>query len=233
MIERRKDYVKQAPSKDARKVYIVCEGQSTEPKYFEFFEELSSNLQVVPIPSENGPDPVKLKELAEDKFFREGRLYAIDYMAHDTIWFVVDTDSWEKEGKIALLRQFCADVNSTDNDAWKIFSEAKPYAVCSVVQSNPSFEIWLYYHFYKDRPVEKETAEHPSFKDFVNSKIQGGFNFEKHPAELQNAVANSKATFETGMENNPGLFSTEVFKLGEEILRFVKVSLNRLRNKLG
>ena len=52
MIIRRKEYAKREPSRDAHKIYIVCEGKGTEPAYFSFFEGLSSNLQLITIPPE-------------------------------------------------------------------------------------------------------------------------------------------------------------------------------------
>ena len=104
MITRRKYYEKQAPSRDARKVYIICEGKGSEPDYFGFFEGLSTNLQLIVIPPEEGTDPLKLKALAERTLLVETRKFTIDYMASDSIWFVVDSDTWEEEGKIARLR---------------------------------------------------------------------------------------------------------------------------------
>ena len=65
MIQRRKEYGKREPSRDAHKIYIVCEGKGTEPAYFSFFEGLSSNLQVITIPPDEGTDPLKLMERAE------------------------------------------------------------------------------------------------------------------------------------------------------------------------
>ncbi len=65
MITRRKDYSKSEPTKDASKIYIVCEGKGSEPDYFGFFEGLSSNLELIVIPPEEGTDPLKLMELAE------------------------------------------------------------------------------------------------------------------------------------------------------------------------
>lgn len=38
MIRRIKEYAKREPSRDAHKIYIVCEGKGTEPYYFSFFE---------------------------------------------------------------------------------------------------------------------------------------------------------------------------------------------------
>ena len=56
MITRIRQYAKKDPSKDAHKLYVICEGGRDEPRYFEFFEGLSSNLNVVIIPmvAENG-----------------------------------------------------------------------------------------------------------------------------------------------------------------------------------
>lgn len=66
MIQRVRNYEKQAPSRSAQKIFIICEGDTTEPNYFNFFTGLSSNLAVIPIPSENGKSaPVKLMEWAK------------------------------------------------------------------------------------------------------------------------------------------------------------------------
>ena len=111
MIVRRKEYAKREPSRDAHKIYIVCEGKGTEPDYFWFFEGLSSNLQLITIPPDEGTDPLKLMERAKDILLGESRKYTIDYLQGDSIWFVIDTDTWEKEGKIVPLRGFCSSQN--------------------------------------------------------------------------------------------------------------------------
>jgi hypothetical protein len=160
MITRRKYYEKQAPSRDARKVYIICEGKGSEPNYFGFFEGLSTNLQLIVIPPEEGTDPLKLKALAERTLLVETRKFTIDYMASDSIWFVIDTDTWEEEGKIASLREFCLSQNESVTER---YSEVKPYNAWNVVQSNPCFEIWLYYHFYDRKPVLEDVESYMEF----------------------------------------------------------------------
>ena len=93
MIERRRDYEKKEPCRDAHKIYVICEGSSTEPDYFKFFQGLSSNLEIITIPSVDGKtDPVKLKEQAEVKFLNEMCEYELDYRQGDVVWFVIDTD---------------------------------------------------------------------------------------------------------------------------------------------
>lgn len=229
MITRRKDYSKQLPSKDARKLYLFCEGEGTEQDYFNFFKGLSSNLEIIPFPPENGTDPLKLKELAESKLLKENSQYIMDYLANDSVWFVIDTDSWEKEGKITPLREFCV----ANNTAFpKKFTEVKPYRAWNVVQSNPCFEIWLYYHFYKGAPKHTDVEVHPTFKAFVDSKISGGFNFQNDPVKVKTAVENAKVNFKHDKEGKLELFSTEVYELAKVIIPFVRQHLDRLERKM-
>lgn len=230
MITRRKDYSKKAPTKDASKIYIVCEGAETEKNYFGFFEGLSSNLQLIVIPPEDGTDPLKLKALACRTLLEETRTHTLDFMQNDKVWFAIDTDTWEKEGKIQPLREFCANQNSQipiDYD------EVKPYEAWNVAQSNPCFEIWLYYHHYEDMPDIEEIAKHPSMKAFVDSCIAGGFDYQRDPVRLKDAIENAEKNFNRQENGNPDIFSTEQYLLGKEILTFVNDELKKLRNKLA
>ena len=229
MISRRKAYSKQPPSKDARKLYLFCEGEGTEPDYFSFFKELSSNLEIITLPPENGSDPIKLMELSKSKLLNEDSRYVMDYRSNDSVWFVIDTDAWEKEGKITPLRDFCA----SNNDAFpKKYSEVKGYSAWNVVQSNPCFEIWLYYHFFKDAPDAQDVEAHPSFKAFVDIVISGGFDFQNDPVKIEAAVKNAKANFKRDKDGKPELFSTEVYDLAEVIIPFVRQHLDRLKGKM-
>ena len=229
MITRIKYYEKQAPSRDARKVYIVCEGKGSEPDYFGFFEGLSTNLQLIIIPPEEGTDPLKLMALAKREFIGETSRFSVDYMANDSIWFVVDTDTWEEEGKIARLRDFCSSQNGRITEK---YSEIKSYKAWNVVQSNPCFEIWLYYHFYDRKPLLEDVESYTTFKEFVNASISGGFNFQHDPVRLQDAIANSRQTIGDATDGTPVQFTTEVYQLGEVILPFVRRDLERLRGKM-
>lgn len=230
MITRRKDYSKQPPSKNASKIYIVCEGAETEKNYFGFFEGLSSNLELIVIPPEEGTDPLKLMELARSELLDETRTHTLDFMQNDKVWFAIDTDTWEDEGKIQPLRDFCSYQNSHISDK---YDELKPYTAWSVAQSNPCFEIWLYYHLYDTVPDIEEIKEHPSVKAFVNHCIAGGFDYQKDPARLKDAIENAENVFCRKGNGNPELFSTEQYLLGKEIFGFVNTELQKLRNKLG
>lgn len=205
-------YERQEPSRDSRKVYIYCEGNVREYDYFKFFCGLSSNVNIIPIKSKNGKtDPVKLMEAAKEDFAIKSdgvQKYALDISQHDNVWFVIDTDQWGS--KISDLRGFCKAQNDRLGDvAW------------FVSQSNPSFEIWLYYHFFSSKPLGEDVDKYSSIKEFVDAQVPGGFDSRKHPAKVGMAIQNASAVYDE--ENDaPALYSTEVFKLGQVILPFVK-----------
>lgn len=205
-------YERQEPSRDSRKIYIYCEGNVREYDYFRFFCGLSSNVNIIPIKSKNGKtDPVKLMEAAQEDFCLNASgkpKYLLDVSQHDSVWFVIDTDQWGS--KITELRDFCKAQNAElGNDIW------------FVSQSNPSFEIWLYYHNYSGKPLQDDVDKYSSMKEFVDAQIPGGFDSRKHPARIETAIQNASATYEEEC-HAPLLYSTEVFKLGRVILPFVK-----------
>lgn len=209
---RSRRYERQEPLRDSRKIYIYCEGNKREFDYFRFFCGLSSNVNIIPIPSKDGKtDPEKLMEAAQEEFGINSDVspkYTLDVSQHDNVWFVIDTDLWGS--KITDLRNFCKSQNAgLNNETWY------------VSQSNPSFEIWLYYHKFSEKPVKNDVDKYSSIKEFVDAQIPGGFDSRKHPAMIETAIQNAKATYE---EENQVLkqYSTEVFKLGQVILPFVK-----------
>lgn len=229
MIVRRRDYEKKAPKRDAHKIYVVCEGSVSEPNYFNFFRGLSSNIEIIPIPSFEGKtDPIKLKEYAEAFLIGNERRYELDYRQGDTIYFVIDTDTWEQEGKIQILRNFCDEQNC----AIKWAGQERPmYKAWGVVQSNPCFEIWLYYHTYDQKPTDNIVNEFSSFKEFVSLSYAGGFDYESDPVRISDAIKNSKHNF-GNTSAKVGKYTTEMHMLAEEIYSFVKEDIRRLRNKL-
>ena len=230
MITRNRIYGKLEPSKDAHKIYVICEGKRDEPGYFGFFEGLSSNLNVISIPSEEGKtDPKKLSELATSLFDAETSRLPLDYTQGDRVWFVVDTDEWEKDGKIAQLKSFC---QSKNEEIFQLQTELKAYSVWNIAQSNPSFEIWLYYHFYADAPINEEVEKAASFKHYVDGKINGGFNYNTDPVRLKDAIANAEGNYAVTEQGLLALYSTELTRLGREINGFVSAELAKLYNKL-
>lgn len=233
MISRNRNYSKKEPNKDAHRILIVCEGNDTEPKYFGFFKELSPRLDVIPIPSEDGKtDPIKLMQWAIENLISH-KAFDVDFYQGDTVWFVIDTDEWEEQGKIKVLRQFCQEQNEELKLVLKTkYDERKPYDAWLVAQSNPCFELWEYYHIYDEKPDTEETEKHTSFKEFVNAVIKGGFDPNTMPVEVVKAISNAKSNFSKDDEGHLQLYATEVYLLAEEILPFVKRDIDRLKNML-
>jgi hypothetical protein len=219
-LSRNKLYEKVEVNTDAKKIYIFCEGQDTEFKYFKYFSGLSSNIDVIPIPNTNGQsDPVKLKENASLLFFGDEDTcikYELSKEYKDEVWFVIDTDRWNEGDKINILKKFCLDQYCNENP-WE------------VAQSNPCFELWQYYHFHNDKPESEDVLNSASFKEYVNTKIKGGFDNRSMPIEIKEAIKNSLENFEIE-HNQPKLFSTEVHNLAEIIVKFIGNQLEKAKN---
>src|SRR6218665_2302685 len=217
-LTRNKIYKKKEPSKDAKKIYIFCEGERREVDYFKFFQGFSSTLDVIPVPNYNSKsDPIKLKENAEKIFFGDGLTAPACKLSNDLkdeIWFVIDTDRWNEGDKISSLKTFAEEKN-------------KFYSGWFVAQSNPSFEIWLYCHFYSEKPLNDEVHKFGSFKAFVGSKIKGGFDNRSMPLEIQRAALHAETNFESGNGGQPALYSTEVFRLAKKIIELIKPQLDK------
>lgn len=202
---RNKNYTRRPPSKEAKKVYIFCEGEK-EVRYFKYFQGLSSNINIIPISNQEGKsDPVKLKENAEKYFI--GKTDLSEYK--DEVWFVIDTDEWNKNNKIDTLKDFCAGKN-TDTNRWQ------------VTQSNPSFEVWLYYHFNTEKPQQKEVMQFPTFKAFCNKKIGGnGFHISRDSRNIIQAIINAEKHYTKDTRDQPILYTTEVHFLAKTIEPFI------------
>ena len=122
----------------------------------------------------------------------------------DELWFIIDTDKWGKE--VDTLRESVA-----KHKNWFI------------AQSNPSFEVWLYYHFEKTKP--QRNVE--NWKAFLDEVIKGGFNSNKHPMYIETAILNSETNY-SSTNNQPDLVTTELFQLGKKILPLVKADIDIL-----
>ncbi len=92
-----------------------------------------------------------------------------------------------------------------------------------VAQSNPSFEVWLYYHFRNQKP--KNHIE--NWKEYLNTVIKGGFNNKKHPVYIETAVTNAENNY-SATNKIPDDNSTELFKLGRKIVPLVKPDIDLL-----
>jgi hypothetical protein len=161
---------------------------------------------VIPIESGTSSSPKWLIEKARDA---EAEL---DIDPHkDRIWFVIDTDRWR-------------------NQLLDIREECDMFHHWNVAQSNPCFEVWLYFHAKATLPELEDIGQCNNWKPHLPKVIKGGFNSDFHPASIDVAIDNAKKEFKsTGYYPDAGC--TEVWKLAEELLSFVKKDLDKIKGK--
>ena len=199
----KRSYVKKEPFRDAIILIIICEGEKREPDYFEFFNELTSQLKVIPVASKEGESaPNHLLSNANDAIEKHNSDNG-DY----ELWFVLDVDRWRKHIHILQAE------TSTKNE-WNI------------AISNPCFEVWLYNHFTDKLPDFKVINSCSDWKQLIPKIRKGGFDSTKHPTLLGDAIVNSKKNYkEEGYI--PEVGRTQLFRLGEKIFDKTKKILEK------
>lgn len=207
MILKSRHFVKQEPSRDAKLFIIYCEGKKRENHYFNYFKEISSNirLEVVSPGQHDNNSPTGLYDKASEDIVvtKKNKNPKYEIIKDDEIWFVIDTDTWGK--KIDELRTKC----EKEHTNWK------------VAQSNPCFEVWLYYHFESSLPGFEGMEKSENWKGFLHKVKKGGFDSRKHPILVKEGISNSKKNF----KKEDGIISigcTEVFKLADSFYPLVQ-----------
>jgi RloB-like protein len=206
-MKRNKLYTRREPIRDSKLCYVFCEGEKRETTYFYFFNSLASQIVIQIVPISNGKNsPIGLYDNACKALIKsnENLSPSYDLDVNDEVWFIIDTDKWEKE--IETLR---SNLNQRPN--W------------FVAQSNPCFEVWLYYHISESKP----TSSIPNWKKHLGEIVAGGFDNRKHPKYIETAIANSKANF-LSLNNKPAQNATEVFLLAQKILPLVKSEIDEM-----
>ncbi len=213
MLLSRRNYQRNPPSKSAKKIYIICEGAWREPKYFAFFQELDSRVNIIihTFSDQDDNSPKGLGKMAIDNFLPrpDNPLPQYDWIAGDELWIVLDTDPDKKQSRkqpIAELLQLCQE------NIWNL------------AVSNPCFEVWLFYHFVQVIPNFSADAGCTNLKTQLNDLVKGGFDIRKHPALIETAIAHASQAYQSS-ENLPLPGSTQVYLLAQSIFDLVKDKL--------
>ena len=210
MLTRNKLYERKQPEREAKLILIFCEGEKREFQYFNFFSELNSRLRIEVEPPTEGNDPIKLYESARKKTEKSENNPnpKYDIQQEDEIWFVIDTDTWKE--KISELRVACTGLTNR-----------------FISQSNPCFEVWLFYHFSDSVPSDKLLVSSKEWKTYLDSVRPGGFDCRKHPVYIEKAIINAGKNYsEINSVISPG--STQVFLLAKKILPLVKKEITEM-----
>lgn len=216
-----RSYVREAPSKDAKSVFIFCEGKKREFQYFRYFRDLDSriNIKVYELNHHDDNSPKGLFKIADDCFSNNSDNLEPEYtfIEGDEVWVVVDCDKDKLDTRAPQILEIIRKCNK--REGWNI------------AISNPCFEVWLYYHEFTVKPVE--LSEKPSWwKQKVNEAINGGFDAHRHPILIEAARNNARNNF-TVVEDLPDVGCTDLFRLADTILPLVKEKLSKAldRNK--
>lgn len=118
------------------KVLIVCEGEKTEPLYFEdlksYYQLNSANIEIT---GDCGSAPISIFDHANQRYREEAR--AGD--PFDKVYCVFDKDQHE-----------------TYDEALEKIRDADPQGIFIAINSVPCFEYWLILHFhYTTKPFEQ------------------------------------------------------------------------------
>jgi len=209
-MKRNKIYQRREPTKDGKLYFIFCEGDKRETTYFYFFNRIASQIIIQIVPIEDGKNsPMGLYNNACQSLLKSEENPNPSYTIHneDEVWFIIDTDKWGDQ--IDIVRE-----NVSRHQNW------------FVGQSNPSFEVWLYYHFRDKKPQNSID----NWKEYLNTIVNGGFDNRKHPKHIETAITNAKNNYSTTNKILDAV-TTELFILGQKILSLVKPDIDLLLNQ--
>lgn len=209
------------PSREAKSIYIFCEGAKRELDYFEYFKELDSriNIEVYELHPHEDNSPLGLLRIAEKCILKTeaNPNPKYNYIEGDEVWIVLDIDKDKHESREPQIQLVLERCNKTAN--WNL------------AQSNPCFEVWLYYHSNSKR-IDFESSEKCSnWKQLVNDSIKGGFDSRRHPILIETASVNAENNFQ--LENGKlNIGSTEVYNLANSIIPLINDKLKTVLKQI-
>lgn len=202
-------------------VVIFLGGEKTERDYFNLIENNESSF----------PN-IKIKFHPEDKFDSK----TDDIKINPRIFnFAINKTKEYKEGASTLSPDKYFLITDVDHfkEAIIFYRNSCEQENINLIISNPCFEVWLYYSAHSDRfekfNIPKKGLSN-AVKKFVYPSVDGGLNCKKAILNIKQNIENSKKNYE---EENyfPTIFSTQMFRLAEEMLPFIKNELELLKQK--
>ena len=143
MIVTNRRFKREKPSRDAKSLYIFCEGAKREYQYFKQIKKMNSriNVKVYELHPHENNSPSGLLNIAKKCIVKSENnpKPQYEFLENDEVWIVFDTDKDKNESRqpqICKVKAFC-----------------EPKKGWFVAQSNPCFEVWLYYHLSSEKPT--------------------------------------------------------------------------------
>ena len=215
-------FEKEEPDRDAACIYLFCEGIKREVEYFRFFQNKDSRLKVEVY--EFSPDednsPKGLVNMARFCFStsQENHTPKYELREQDEVWIVLDSDldKWDsRRTQIEAVKKFCS-----ENKGWNL------------AESNPCFEVWLYYHQSNTKVSFEGDESCKNWKQLVNREFKGGFDGRKHSIYIEAATKNATLNYTADVNGNPQIGSTSVFHIGHSILKLLKPKIDKALKKM-
>jgi len=211
------------PSREAKSIYIFCEGAKREYQYFKYFREKDSriNVEIYKLHHHEDNSPLGLLSIAKKSILKseENPNPKFSFQENDEVWIVLDTDKDKNDSRkeqIKIVRQECS--NKKD---W------------FTVESNPCFEVWLYYHKNDQIPNLKDNQVCKSWKELVNNSFEGGFDSRRHPIFIEEATKNAQKNYSVNNENIPIIGTTGVFNLSKSILSLLANKIREVKKRVS
>lgn len=221
LLSRNRLFGRREPSKEAKIIYIFCEGRDREYWYFQYFREMDSriHLEVYPLDSHENNSPLGLLQIAERDLIasEENPSPKFSLQEEDEVWIVLDTDPDKENTRRPQIETVKAAV--AGRERWDL------------VESNPCFEVWLYYHGREEVEPFEGMEQSKSWKTLLNEVFKGGFDHRKHPILIEDAKRRAEAKFELGEDGRPKVGSTEMHCLAASILHLLGETIREGRTK--
>lgn len=212
---------REPPSRDAKSIYIFCEGAKREFQYFEYFQEMDSriNIEIYRLHPEEDNSPLGLLNIAEKCIIKseENKSPKYDFIDGDEVWIVLDTDK-DKH-------------NSREPQFEQIIEKCAERKDWNMVESNPCFEVWLYYHANSEKPKFNDSEKCKAWKQLVNDSIKGGFDSKRQPVYIERASRNAENNYNL-QDGRPDIGSSNVYNLANSVIPLIKLKLEKVLEQI-
>lgn len=214
-------FKREEPTREAKSIYIFCEGVKREYDYFEYFKEMDSriNIEIYKLKNSEDNSPRGLLNITRKCILKTktNPKPKYDFQKNDEVWIVLDLDKDKLDSRKPQIAELINECQK--NKDWHI------------ALSNPCFEVWLYCHFSNKKPNFKGDEFCIKWKKKVNDSIKGGFDSRKHPIYINQAITNAKKNFQI-KDNIPQFGSTQVYLLAESIYSILREKIIKVQIEL-
>lgn len=214
-------YVKKDKEETPQTYIVVFSGGTEREK--DYLNPILSNKRLFPT--------LKMEFLADDNFLKGGKPAIFDFAMQKQILYTSSTDSEQPDIYFLLT-----DVDEFGSWVTKEIPICREHGI-KVLVSNPCFEVWLYYATRKDKfegfiMPDDSSQLSKNVKTWCGKVVSGGLKPKKYLYCLKANIENAKFNycFDPKLLYG-GVFSTNVFELGETILPMIQDELDKINQK--